>query len=224
MAILIKGISGLTGLKAQILAVDAENTSGYDGYVWDGSGLVNPTGITSAAIVSGMLSLTEISSNDSYGLGLYTPSPTWPTGLSTSLTYEVRVYQNPTYCNETPIGEQLDPTQYQLSKIVDVYHADIDLSVDAANSADEYTVVWFKNGIRITSGITNAVIQVINRSDGSDLISETSMTEVGSIASYKYTTTTKKITAGEAVIMVVSATIDGSTRSFARTTSRDSSV
>ena len=42
-----------------------------------------------------------------------------------------------------------------------VYHADLQLTLDDTNSQDEWTVVWFKNGIRQTSGITSPQIQLV---------------------------------------------------------------
>jgi hypothetical protein len=109
-----------------------------------------------------------------------------------------------------------------LASSEDVYHADIDVSIDGANNQDEYTITWFKNGVRVTSGITSPTIQVIKRSNGSDLIAETTPTQIGSIGSYKEDEGTNRITAGEAVVVVVGATIDGSPRTFARVVSRDS--
>ncbi len=105
---------------------------------------------------------------------------------------------------------------------IDTYHADIQLTVDQANTKDEYTVTWFKNGVRQTSGITSPTIQVVKRANGADLIASTSMTQIGSTGSYKYDEATNRITAGEANIVVVRGDIDSATRSFSRLVSRDS--
>ena len=96
-----------------------------------------------------------------------------------------------------------------------------ELAVDDTNSQDEYTITWFKNGVRIISGITSPTIQVIKRTDGTDLISSTAMTQIGSTGSYKYDEATNRITAGEAVIAVVAGTIDGKSRTFAAVLNRD---
>ena len=105
-----------------------------------------------------------------------------------------------------------------------VYHAEIHCIIDETNTQDEYTVTWFLNGVRITSGITSPVIQVVKRSDGTDLVAaSTAMTEIGSTASYKYDEDTDRLTAGEPAVAIASATIDGSTRSFAKIVGRDSS-
>jgi hypothetical protein len=105
----------------------------------------------------------------------------------------------------------------------DVYPADISLAIDGSNEADEYTVQWFRNGDPVTSGITVPLIQVVKRADGTDLIASTAMTQIGSTGAYKYdaTTAAERITEGEAVLIHVSATINGSTRTWRRLVSRD---
>lgn len=103
------------------------------------------------------------------------------------------------------------------------YHADIRVTVDDTNSKDEYTVVWFKDGVAVTSGITSPTIQVIKRVDGTDLVASSAMTEIGSTGSYKYDEATNRITAGEAVVMVAGATIDSASREFRWVGTRDSS-
>jgi hypothetical protein len=103
-----------------------------------------------------------------------------------------------------------------------VYHADIELTVDETNLRDEYSAVWYKDGVRITSGITSPTIQVIKRVDGTDLIASTAMTQIGSTGAYKYDEATSRVIAGEAVVVVVNGTIDSAARTFARALSRDS--
>ena len=118
------------------------------------------------------------------------------------------------YLYEVPHGE-----------IVDIYHAVIDLTIDDANSQDEYTVVWFKNGVRLAAGITLPKIQGVKRADGTDLVAETAMTAIGSSGGVKYdATTTKRTTEGEAVVVIVKATIDGAVRTFSEVVGRDSSA
>lgn len=111
-----------------------------------------------------------------------------------------------------------------VSALADLYHADIQFTRDQANTQDEWTITWFKNGVRQTSGITSPTLQAIKRADGTDLFAATAMTQIGSTGSYKLDrTTTNRITVGEAVVAVASATIDGSTRTFSRVIGRDSS-
>jgi hypothetical protein len=104
------------------------------------------------------------------------------------------------------------------STAADLYHADIQFTDDGAN--DEYTVTWFKNGVRLTSGITSPTVQVVLRSNGADFIAASAMTQIGSTGSYKYTTSTVT-TAGEAYLVIVAATIDSGSRSFSKLISRD---
>lgn len=101
-----------------------------------------------------------------------------------------------------------------------LYHADIALT--KASSTDEYTATWFKNGVRVTSGITSPTVQVVKRSDGADLVASTSMTQIGTTGSYKYDEGTNRMVAGEAYIALATASIDASTRSFSRVIGRDS--
>ncbi len=103
----------------------------------------------------------------------------------------------------------------------DVYHADIVLTIDAANSRDEYTITWFRNDNRLTSGITSPTIQVVKRADGTNLIAPTALVQIGTTGSYKHDEPTSRTTKGEAVLAVVSATIDGETRTFSALLFRD---
>tara|TARA_Y100000310_G_scaffold340705_1_gene437442 strand:+ start:429 stop:1055 length:627 start_codon:yes stop_codon:yes gene_type:complete len=143
-----------------------------------------------------------------------------PAGLDRHVEYDLLFYE------QGRGGSIVDPGDQNVGVGVlhvraDLYHADIRIAIDDVNFRDEYTITWFKNGVRITSGITSPTIQVIRRSNGTDLISSTAMTEIGSTASYKYDESTNRITAGEAVVGVVSATIDGLSRSFAAVLNRD---
>lgn len=106
-----------------------------------------------------------------------------------------------------------------------IYHADIKLNIDEANEQDEYTITWFKNGVRVTSGITSPTLQVVKRSDGTDLIASTTPTQIASTGSYKYDATgSSRMTAGQDALAIVGATIDGSARTFADIVGRDSSA
>lgn len=103
-------------------------------------------------------------------------------------------------------------TDAKLGADMDIYDALIWFTDDEANTVDRYTAVWRKNGVVVTSGITSPVIQVIKRGDGTDLIAETAMTEIGSTSTYKYDEATNRVAAGEGHIIKMSATIDGGTR------------
>jgi hypothetical protein len=105
-----------------------------------------------------------------------------------------------------------------------LYTADIHFTVDELNTQDEYTVTWFKNGARITSGVTSPTIQVVARSNGADLIAATAMTEIGSTESFKKDEGTARTTGGEAYLVIAAGTIDAGARSFSRLISRDSAA
>jgi len=119
----------------------------------------------------------------------------------------------------------IDVTTVNVDDLVDVYHADIELTRDGQNTQDEYTITWIKNGVQVTSGITSPTIRVINRADGTDLVAAgTAMTEIGSTSLFGYDEGTNRMTPGEAVIVIVSATIDSVSRSFPRVLTRDADV
>lgn len=94
--------------------------------------------------------------------------------------------------------------------------------IKEGTTADHYAVRWFKNGAPITSGITSPTIQVIKGSDGTDLIASTALTEIGSTHRFKKDESTNKMVAGAIYFAVVSATIDGSTRTWDQQVGRDS--
>lgn len=103
---------------------------------------------------------------------------------------------------------------------MDGYAAKVEVIRDST-TADRYLVVFYKNLARVTSGITSPTIQVIKGSDGTDLIASTALTEIGSTHRFKRDETTNKMVGGAIYIAVVSATIDGSTRSWERQVGRD---
>jgi hypothetical protein len=100
------------------------------------------------------------------------------------------------------------------------YYADINFTRDSATQ-DEYTVQWYRNGSPITSGITSPTIQVVNRADGSDLVASTSMTAISDTGALKYDAPDEKQTRGQACLVVVTASIDGATRTWRRVLGRD---
>jgi hypothetical protein len=101
-----------------------------------------------------------------------------------------------------------------------VYQADINLVRDT--STDEWTVQWFKNDSPVTSGITSPTIQIIKRSDGTNLVAPTAMTQVGSTGAYKYDgTTTNRILDGDNYVIHVAATIDSGSRTWRKVVGRD---
>jgi hypothetical protein len=107
-----------------------------------------------------------------------------------------------------------------LDVTADVYHANIQYVFDTP--VDEYTVTWFKNGNRITSGITVPTVQVAKRTDGTDLVPAAAMSQIGTTGSYKYDEATNVIVTDEGYVAVVAATIDAGGRTYSCLVSRSS--
>lgn len=99
-----------------------------------------------------------------------------------------------------------------------VYAAKV--SVLIGSTVDIYQVAWFKNETLQTSGVTSPQIQVIKETDGTDLVAATAMSAIGSTPYFKKESSTRMV-AGSAYIAVVTATIDGSTRTWAQPVGRD---
>lgn len=106
-----------------------------------------------------------------------------------------------------------------LATDLDTYQADIRVFKDA--TTDYYEVVYKKNSHPITSGITLPTIQVIKASDGSDLVASTALTQIAATGYYKKDEATNRVSFGNRYIVVVTATIDGSTRTMAVGVGRD---
>lgn len=101
-----------------------------------------------------------------------------------------------------------------------VYYADLSFIKDGTN--DEYTIQWFKDGAPITSGITTPLIQVIKRSDGSDLVVSSALTQIGSTGCYKLdATTTARLAVGDSALVILTATIDAGTRTWRHVIGKD---
>lgn len=103
----------------------------------------------------------------------------------------------------------------------DVYHADIQFTRDQANTTDEWTVTWYRNGVA-TAPTGTPTIQIVKRVDGTDLVAAANMTQIGATSSFKYDEATNRITVGEAVIAIAAATVNGGARTFRKLIGRDS--
>lgn len=109
-----------------------------------------------------------------------------------------------------------------LSASETIYPADIQLTVDGAHARDEYTVTWFANGTVLTAGITAPTIEVVRRADGAPLVEAgTSLVPIADTGALKYDESTNRVGVGEAVLVTVTATIDGSVRTWRRIVTRD---
>ena len=123
----------------------------------------------------------------------------------------------------------LDPATGQidngtLGTSLDTYQCKVELIDDDGSGNDRYSVVFFKNGEPITSGITVPKITVIKDADGTDLIAEDDLTEVGALGHYRYTEGTDRVVSGAAYKAKITATIASATRSWFSPVGRDSTV
>lgn len=110
-----------------------------------------------------------------------------------------------------------------VAAFADLYHADIDYRRDSAAGEDIYGVRWYKNGVRVTSGITTPTLTVKNQESGSTLINGDAMTDAGSGQLYLTVNTAsgKRQTQGQEYEVLVSATIDSAARTFSKCVGRD---
>lgn len=139
-----------------------------------------------------------------------------PTDLIAGTTY------NNTLHSQEAIRESLD-AGVVLAASETIYHARVAFTRDQANTRDEYTVRFFRNATRLTVGVTGAQLQVVKRADGADLIAATNLTAIGATGAYKHDATgASRTTVGEAVLVIVTATIDGQTRTWEEVITRDS--
>ncbi|MBM3473268.1 MAG: hypothetical protein FJX75_08385 [Armatimonadetes bacterium] len=110
----------------------------------------------------------------------------------------------------------------QLDSSMDTYQAKVWFIDDDEGSNDRYVVAWFRNSQPITSGITSPTIHVIKAADGTDLVGETAMAEVGSTGLYRYSEGTNRVASGAAYFARATATIDSVTRTWYQPIGRDS--
>lgn len=104
------------------------------------------------------------------------------------------------------------------------YMAQIRFNRDEANSQDEYTVSWYRMGAIVPAGsISSPTIELFKR-DGTNLKAQASLTQVGTLDVYKLDVTSagERVSLGDDVIVVVTASIDSGTRSWTWVFGRDS--
>lgn len=91
-----------------------------------------------------------------------------------------------------------------------------------STTKDEYGVTFYKNGHPLESGITSPLIDYVKKlSDGSILVNDAALTDQSN-GDYYYGEPTNQLAAGNAYMMRVTATIDGSSRVFKQQIGRDS--
>lgn len=181
------------------------------------------TFVSAPAFADKDITLTEGSAENA---GTYTNSvsaTTWNDGL-----YRLRIHDT-SLSNRTISASVFaisDGYEVPVGEENALYTADIQLIVDNANATpvDEYIVIWSKNGVPLTTEVTGCTIQVVKRTDGSNLIASTAMTEVVS-GTWKYNaTSSSKQTAGETYKVICVATISGATVTRAKGFGRDSTA
>lgn len=146
-------------------------------------------------------------------------STTWDDGL-----YLLRVHDRNDVSSGVVGTRQFGVLQGHEVQVGDqeaIYHADINFT--KGTLVDEYTATWFKNGTILTTGVTNPTLRVIKRTDGTDLVPQTGMDEIGSSHNFKYdaTTSSTRQTLGENYIVLAEANIDDEARSFSWILGRD---
>lgn len=102
--------------------------------------------------------------------------------------------------------------------MVDVYDSVVDYVEDGTNG--QFTVRWRKNGVPVAVTGTPQ-INLKSRTDDSDVVSATNMTQVGSSGTWKYTRLSALLSGGIPLKVVLTATIDGATRTHEVFISRD---
>lgn len=117
------------------------------------------------------------------------------------------------YAKSSTANIQIDPVvlypaEYQ-------YPVYIEVNQDDANGQDEYSATFFRDMEPLSSGVSSVQVQVVKRSDGTDLVAAANMSDAGS-GFWKYDENSNRMSSGEAYLVIVTATIDGSTRTFRR--------
>ena len=114
-------------------------------------------------------------------------------------------------------------TGYALTADYDSYWARIKLDIDTTNAKDEYNIIWFKGSTPLDSADVEDLTLNVTQRDGTLLIMDATPTEIGGTGTYKYDATlSNRTTPGESAVAVVTATIDGATRTWKEVVGRDS--
>ena len=211
------GTTGLT-LKALILGGDRSKR-------WDGSAFVAISSVADADWVTGMVSVAEEQTSDATATAIYTAD--FPTAITASAEYMILFYSgaSPTP-GQAALGQQAMWWDgfAQVAPSDNIYTAEGKYTRDQGNTQDRYTVQWLKNGIIVAdTAISDAKITV-DKDDGTRIINNQDMTERATPDIVVYTASAaERLTVGEGGRALFQATIDGATRSWPLTISRDSS-
>ena len=112
-------------------------------------------------------------------------------------------------------------TPAKFSTGMDVYTAKIWMQDDNAGGVDRYMVAWFKNGAPHRTGITSPTLEVLRVADGTTLIAESAMTQIGGSGTYRLFEATNRISGGAGYMAFARATIGGSAREWVQPIGRD---
>lgn len=191
----------------------------YAGHVWDRDTLGELSILASGAgtdTYTGLYSIVPFNPYDSVRLGL-TALPGAIAGSSTGLPLQNQLATISGIWGYSPRTSTIESGDY-------AYYADVKFTKNGVALRDEYTVDWFKNTQPVgSSSITSPTIQVFKRTDGSSLIAQHSMNFISTnLGTLKYDETVNLAGSGDAYIVQVSASIDGSTRTWNKLVSRDS--
>jgi hypothetical protein len=107
----------------------------------------------------------------------------------------------------------IDAIKAKTDTIDDIYVGHISAQF-YADDEDRYAVSWSKNGVVVTAGITLPIIKVIKWSDGTVLINDEAMDELGVTQTFKYAETVADNRVGndEVALVICKATIDAAVR------------
>lgn len=163
------------------------------------AGIVNPNTFTVGAIASGVLAASSIPLAAFGGAVV--------TGIAGSV-WDVNL------TDHSGVSSMGGPMQNN-------YLAQIKFTRDQANTTDEWTAAWYRNGIKITGSVPT--LTVVNKDNGSTLFGPTSMSLTAGTTAYGLDQVgANRLTVGIGYIATVASTIDGSARSFDWVVSRDS--
>lgn len=218
-----EGVSSWTSIT---LATATLGTWTSGGFIADTAGIdgLYEIGIPNAALATGakwveiilygaanmlattiLIELDNVDYNDSqfFGLSGFSGVLLSPQGR-TEVASGVWTSTTSDYSGVNQFGRELQP----------IYYADIKQYYDFDNARDEYGVDWYRgNTILFSGGITNQRISAYSSVNSAALFENKDMTYAGTqIGTLRYNDATNVMTAGEPYNVIVSGTIDGSTR------------
>ncbi|MBP9035255.1 MAG: hypothetical protein KBG29_15245, partial [Pseudomonadales bacterium] len=102
-----------------------------------------------------------------------------------------------------------------------VYWAEIELRLGEDGGMDRWSVLWYRDGVLLTTGVSDAALTVQRATTGAPLLNGVSLTDIGGGHFLYSSEDTDRIDLGTPYIATVSATIDGATRTWSKPIGRD---